>query len=51
LIPADLARLEIWQRLREMDWRGAKRAAELLERFCERDVDPNGWIRTLRDAQ
>jgi len=50
LIPVDLARLDVWQRLREMDWRGAKRAAELLERFCERDIDPNGWIRTLRDV-
>ena len=50
MIPVDLARLDVWQRLRELDWRGARRAFVLLERFCERDVDPNGWIRTLRDA-
>jgi hypothetical protein len=51
LIPVDLARLAVWQQLRNMHFRGARRATELLVRFCERDVDPNGWIRTLRNAQ
>ena len=50
LIPVDLARLAIWQKLRELRWRGARSAMQLLERFCERDIDPNGWIRALRDA-
>ena len=50
MIPVDLARLGLWQRLRELDWRGARRAVELLERFCERETDPNGWIRALRGA-
>lgn len=50
LIPADLVRLETWQRLRALGFRGALRAKELLVRFCEREVDPNGWIRAVRDA-
>jgi hypothetical protein len=50
LIPPDLARLEVWQRLRELRWRGASRAQELLERFCQKEIDPNGWIKSLRDA-
>lgn len=50
LIPIDLARLAVWRQLREAHWRGALRAKELLVRFCQRDVDPNGWIRTLRNA-
>ena len=50
LIPVDLARLEPWQRLREMRWRGASAAHQLLERFCDREVDPSGWIRALRHA-
>jgi hypothetical protein len=50
LIPSDLARLDSWQRLRALHWRGALRAKQLLERYCDRDTDPHGWIRALQDA-
>lgn len=50
LIPVDLARLSTWQLLRKANIHGALKAKKLLERFCERDVDPNGWISALRDA-
>jgi hypothetical protein len=50
LIPADLARLAIWRDLRNQNFHGARRAKRLLERFCERDIDPSGWIRALRDV-
>lgn len=50
LIPPDLARLEPWQRLRALRYRGALRAKELLVRYCEREIDPHGWIRALWDA-
>lgn len=50
LIPRELARHAVWRDLRALGFHGAQRAKLILERYCDREIDPAGWIRALRGA-